>query len=93
LLQQHTRCNHRHVITWGCSTTTWSDIHARNTHLHTLEYLEPICNTVLADRCQIIREYLYWPGHVVAHLVKELRYKPKDLEFSSWLCHWNFSLT
>ena len=43
LLQQHMRCNHRHVITWGCSTTTWSDIHAGTSHLHTLQYPEPKC--------------------------------------------------
>ena len=93
LLQQHMRCNHGHVITWGCSATTWSDIHSGITHLHTLEYHEPICNTVWADRCHIIREYLYWMGHVVVQLVKALRYKPEDPEFDSWWCHWNFSWT
>jgi len=33
------RCNHGHVITWGYSTTTWSDIRAGTTHLHTLSTL------------------------------------------------------
>jgi hypothetical protein len=32
-------------------------------------------------------------GHMVAHLVEELRYKPEGRGFDSQWCHWNFSLT
>ena len=86
------KMHHGHVTTWSLSTTTWSDIHAGTTHLHTLDYPKPICNTVRADRCQTIREYLHWPWHVVAQLVKALRYKLGDHEFDSWRCgtlHWH----
>jgi hypothetical protein len=30
-------------------------------------------------------------GHVVAHLVEALRYKPEGRGFDSRWCHWNFS--
>jgi len=37
-------------------------------------------------------EYYTVKGHVVAHLVEALRYKPEGRGFDSQLCHWNFSL-
>ena len=33
------------------------------------------------------------PSHVVAQLVKALRYKSEGHGFDSRCCHWNFSLT
>jgi hypothetical protein len=41
----------------------------------------------------LIIQYIFIVMHVVARLVKALRYEPEGCGFGSWQCHWDFSLT